>query len=99
MRITPHQKELIVRTAREVFGDDVEVRLFGSRADDSKKGGDIDLFIDAHGAISDKEKKTTALASKIAIGMGDVIPVDVIVKDDETEIKLIHREGMKGLLL
>ena len=45
MRISPHEQELIKRTAQECFDAAVVVRLFGSRVDDSKKGGDIDLFI------------------------------------------------------
>jgi hypothetical protein len=99
MRITPHQREVIVRTAREVFGDDIVVRLFGSRADDNKKGGDIYLFIDARGVVPNKTKKAISLASKVSIKMGDTIPIDVVIKDDKTDIKLIHQEGMKGLAL
>ena len=39
MRITARQREAIIFAVREEFGDGAEVRLFGSRADDSKKGG------------------------------------------------------------
>ena len=45
MRITPHEQEVIKRTAQECFDAAVVVRLFGSRTDDAKKGGDIDLFV------------------------------------------------------
>jgi predicted nucleotidyltransferase len=45
MRITPHEQEVIKRTAQECFEAAVVVRLFGSRRDDAKKGGDIDLFV------------------------------------------------------
>jgi len=38
MRISPHEQELIKRTAQECFDAAVVVRLFGSRVDDSKKG-------------------------------------------------------------
>ena len=33
--------------AKEYFGKDIKIYLFGSRVDDSKKGGDIDLFIES----------------------------------------------------
>ena len=45
MRITAIEQEVIKRAAQECFDASAVVRLFGSRVDDSKKGGDIDLFV------------------------------------------------------
>lgn len=45
MRLTPSQITAIRTSAHEVFGQGVEVWLFGSRVDDSRRGGDIDLLI------------------------------------------------------
>jgi hypothetical protein len=45
MRITLNEQEVIKRTAQECFDATVIFRLFGSRVDDSNKGGDIDLFV------------------------------------------------------
>ena len=45
MRITAIEQEVIKRAAQECFDASAVDRLFGSRVDDSKKGGDIDLFI------------------------------------------------------
>jgi predicted nucleotidyltransferase len=44
MRIDKRTASTLVEIAREHFGD-VEVRLFGSRLDDSRRGGDIDIQI------------------------------------------------------
>jgi predicted nucleotidyltransferase len=44
MRVTKHEKDAIVN-AVEGVDPDARVRLFGSRADDAKKGGDIDIGI------------------------------------------------------
>lgn len=45
MRLTPAQIAAIRRTTAEVFGEQAHVWLFGSRVDDSRRGGDIDLMI------------------------------------------------------
>jgi hypothetical protein len=46
MRLTTEQANIIKQKTAKVFGDNARVFLFGSRVDDTKKGGDIDLFID-----------------------------------------------------
>ena len=46
MRLTEAQKSIIKSLVREQFGADASVRLFGSRIDDSKKGGDYDFFVE-----------------------------------------------------
>lgn len=46
MRLSDFERETLKRAAIDSFGADVRLRLFGSRADDAKKGGDIDLLVD-----------------------------------------------------
>jgi len=46
MRLTERQQKMIRETTLKVFGDTAKVWLFGSRVDDTKKGGDIDLLIE-----------------------------------------------------
>jgi predicted nucleotidyltransferase len=45
MRLSGEQRRVIKQAVRSCFGADAEVRLFGSRTDDSRRGGDIDLLI------------------------------------------------------
>ena len=45
MRLSQFEIETINILARKHFGQGTIVNLFGSRTDDLKKGGDIDLFI------------------------------------------------------
>lgn len=46
MRLTTVEVEAIRSCARRHFGEDCTVRLFGSRTDDTLRGGDIDLHIE-----------------------------------------------------
>lgn len=45
MRLNLKDIQTIIRIAKEIYGEDVSVYLFGSRTDDTKRGGDIDLLI------------------------------------------------------
>ena len=45
MRLAPEQIASIRRAAEDAFGAETRVTLFGSRVDDNKRGGDIDLLI------------------------------------------------------
>jgi predicted nucleotidyltransferase len=47
MRLTVQQRAIICTTVAETFGAEADVWLFGSRVDDTKRGGDIDLLIEA----------------------------------------------------
>ena len=46
MRLTQDQQAAIRSASAEIFGSEVGVWLFGSRVDDSKRGGDIDILLD-----------------------------------------------------
>lgn len=46
MRLTPHEVAAIKAAARLTFGPAATIRLFGSRVDPTRRGGDIDLHIE-----------------------------------------------------
>ncbi len=46
MRVTSEQLIIIKTLVSRYFGEDAGLWLFGSRADDSKKGGDYDFLIE-----------------------------------------------------
>ncbi|MBF0137144.1 MAG: nucleotidyltransferase domain-containing protein [Magnetococcus sp. DMHC-1] len=45
MRLSSRQRDILKQLAHEHFGAGVALLLFGSRADDDKRGGDIDLYV------------------------------------------------------
>jgi len=90
MRLKEQEIVLIKKTISEIFND-VSIYLFGSRLDDNKKGGDIDLFI-----ISNDEnlfeKKIKALAKLQRILSK---PIDIVLhRDFDREIE---KEALKGI--
>jgi predicted nucleotidyltransferase len=46
VRLNPTEIEAIKNCCSKVFGDEAKVYLFGSRVDDTRRGGDIDLLIE-----------------------------------------------------
>jgi len=95
MRLTQGELETIKQVFLEVF-ESGEIYLFGSRLDDSKRGGDIDLFIKT--AHKDKilDKKISFL-SLLKQKIGDQ-KIDVIISRDIT--RTIEQEALrKGVKL
>ena len=45
MRLQSQEIKTIIQVAKEIYGENVQVYLFGSRTDNTKRGGDIDLLI------------------------------------------------------
>ena len=46
MRLTDDQTQAIKQLAQQIAGEHVHVRVFGSRLDDSARGGDLDLMLE-----------------------------------------------------
>ena len=59
MRLSRFEITQIKELARNHFGDHVKVYLFGSRTDDTKRGGDIDLL------IQHKQAESLTLQAKV----------------------------------
>ncbi len=50
MRLSATEQQCILQATRQNFGEDAKVWLFVSRVDDSRRGGDVDLYVETtHG--------------------------------------------------
>jgi len=79
VRLSDKQIKIIKNTAREVFGENAKVYIFGSRANLEKKGGDIDILIITENII-DKFRKKLKFISKLYKNLGEQ-KIDVIITD------------------
>lgn len=96
MRLTNEEIHHIKDYVAEVFGREARVYLFGSRVDDTKKGGDIDLFIEADDKTNPLEK-ASQLWSKLQFALGEQ-KIDIIMASDPD--RLIEKEARRtGKLL
>jgi len=89
MRLSPEARQIIKESTREIFGPDATVRVFGSRANDDARGGDIDLLVECSKPVKDRLKKSLALTASLQIRLGDQ-RIDVIVADPQTKPQPVH---------
>ena len=99
MRITDIQKLALVNGARKHFGEGAAVWLFGSRTDDAKRGGDVDVYIETDIEESLFSKKIDLLGD-LFDAFGDqkidilvrartkaMSPIQIIAKDSGIELE------------
>ena len=86
MRLTTEQINTIVTTCRAVAGASALVWLYGSRLDDTRHGGDIDLLIEP------EERVNLLLRARIKTRLEQTLslPVDVMVKNPDTPENPFH---------
>lgn len=80
MRLTPEQIRTILTTVGEQAGHGVRVVLFGSRIDDARRGGDIDLLIESPTPPGLLQRARIKLALEAALQM----PVDIVAKKKDS---------------
>lgn len=92
MRLTPEQVAIIKQATGEIFGDNVSIKLFGSRLDDAVRGGDIDLLVESAEEIENKMQKMLTLTARLQLRLGDQ-PIDILVVDPTTPLNPVHRHA------
>lgn len=100
MRLTDYQRGRILDVIKRNFGETANVYLFGSRVDDHKKGGDIDLLVVMSGSIDDLEYLKIKSITGIQFAIGDQKIDMVVTPDISADQRLVVKEAIKtGILL
>lgn len=99
MRLTAQQVDTIRRVIREEAGADAAVRLFGSRLDDTARGGDIDLLVRTSRPIDSPALFSAQLAARLVRALGGR-RVDVVLCAPNLQALPIHELAeAEGVLL
>lgn len=94
MRLTEKQVQAIREIFKRHFMNEDAIWLFGSRADDSKRGGDIDLYIETNYTDLDIVlKKRRVFLVDLILVIGDQ-KIDVVINRLSAKQKLpIYEEA------
>lgn len=99
MRLSEQHRRAIVQAVVAICGPQARVRLFGSRADESKRGGDVDLLVE----IPYDPEDLYALQRELSVSLLRALegrPVDVLIVGPHTPRQPVHEEALReGIVL
>jgi len=97
MRLSNFYKETIKLKGLEIFGQNTKIYLFGSRTDETKRGGDIDLYLDVdetnQSGLFEKKIQFLVQLNKI---LGEQ-QIDVVISKDKNRLieQVALRDGIE----
>lgn len=102
MRLSQYEIKAIVDVFKQHFSEQDAIWLFGSRVDDSRRGGDIDLLIETHHTDKNKQFKQKMhflidLENKIGEQKIDVVICTLQAKENLPICKYARETGVKLL--
>lgn len=99
MRLDDKTRAIIKSEVANQLGADAVVRLFGSRVDDTQRGGDIDLLIEPRKTLASRVQAECRLAARLFIRLGGR-KVDVLIKDPHNPTQAIYEQALQhGIIL
>ena len=99
MRLSQQSQTIIHQAVFRRFGDRAQVRLFGSRLDDSAKGGDIDLHVRVQGEVGNPIWEASLLAAQLQRQL-DGRKVDIRLLDEMHDVLPVDEVALsQGILL
>ncbi len=102
MRLDPTERNAIAQAAREAFGPGTAVFLFGSRANDDRRGGDIDLLVETPRSMSpeDQVERRTRFVARIWRALEEQrIDVVITAGDEQDPRPVVAAAKRTGILL
>ncbi|GJQ51011.1 MAG: hypothetical protein HKUEN01_33970 [Candidatus Kuenenia stuttgartiensis] len=97
MRITSSEQKIIRSSVKKHFGRNADVYIFGSRADNDKKGGDIDLYITTDMPTSEIIRGKISLLIDLENVLGEQ-KIDVVINNHTKQkpiYEIAEKEGVK----
>ena len=95
MRLTPDQADTIRQRIRGCMGPQARIWLFGSRVDDSRRGGDVDIYVEPELAPSLESR----LMCKSALADALDLNVDLIVQQPGRDLPIYRIAKQSGVPL
>lgn len=95
MRLTQFEIHEIKSAFHKIFGDG-KIYLFGSRVDDSKRGGDIDLYLCPDDKSGDMYSKKIKFLVELDLRIGEQ-KIDVVIEKDRSRLieQVAIRDGVE----
>lgn len=94
MRLTNQQRLQIRHAAARLLGEQAEVWLFGSRVDDTARGGDIDLYVELDGDAAEVLERQLRFYASLQRELGEQ-RIDIVVHRRGTPLRPIDREALR----
>ncbi len=99
MRLSLNHIATIRSLVAQLAGDSARVWLFGSRLNDTARGGDVDLLLDLPEPVAQPALLSAQLGARVSRAMQGR-KVDVLIKAPNLQLLPIHRVALgQGVLL
>lgn len=99
MRLNNAEIAAIKKATEKTFGPQADVMLFGSRVDDTAKGGDIDLLVTVPYSVDNPALSMAKMETAIIMAIGDR-KIDVVLNAPNLNKGDIHAIAQEqGVLL
>jgi len=96
MRLTPTEQQVIRDASLRSFG--VPPRLFGSRVNDAKRGGDIDLYIETTLPSEQAFRSEMEMAADLYCSLGER-KIDIVVNNGRLDLPIYKVARSQGVWL
>ena len=94
MRLTPDQTRIIKDTIHRVLDPNAQVWLFGSRIDENRRGGDVDLYVE-----TDRPRLLAELQCKANLEEALDLHVDLVIRQPERDHPIYSIAKAEGIPL